>query len=313
MGMEMGSINSVGFAAFMAGVTVFLIVYAIMAPVNDYTQEDFSETAWGEVRAGSSVNESGIFERFIRPAVRNFLPQTPMAALVKARNNSKVQELLVRSGNPWNIQPEEFFGIQFVAGAVGFAVALLLVWIEALPTMLPFFAWLFIGAAGGAFLPKVLLDKERGKRKKAAQRGLPEALDLLVITLNSGQNFAPALAEVVKRLPDGLVKEELGRVSADLRAGRTLDKALLDFARRAPSDEVESFCKAVVQAERLGADVAETLTDQSETARASYEAMLDEKIGKLPTTLFFPILGLMLPALFIMILAPAFSNISKAF
>jgi tight adherence protein C len=310
--IDMSGIQSVGFVAFLFAIAAFLVVYAMMAPVNEYRQEDFSNESWGEVRAGASAADSGIFDRFVRPAVRNFLPQTPMAALVKARNNSKVQELLVRSGNPWNIQPEEFFGVQFVSGAAGFAAALLLVWMEILPAAVPFAAWLAVGAVGGAFLPKVLLDKERGKRRKQAQRGLPEALDLIVITLNSGMNFTPALAEVVKRLPEGLVKDELGRVSLDLRAGRTLERALLDFARRAPSDEVESFCKSVVQAERLGADVAETLTDQAETARQSYEALLDEKIGKLPTTLFFPILGLMLPALFIMILAPAFSSINGA-
>ena len=303
-----------GFAAVMAAITVFLVVYAIWAPINDLSQDEFrDDEAWSDVRSGAESNQSGIFERFIRPAVRNFLPQTPMAALIKARNNSKVQELLVRSGNPWNIQPEEYFGIRLLSGAAGFTVAMVMVMIEALPATIPYPGWLAIGTGLGAYVPKVLLDKERGKRKKAAQKGLPEALDLMVITLNSGMNFGPALAEVVQRLPEGLVRDELTRVSADLRAGRSLDESLLDFARRAPSDEVESFCKAVVQAERLGADVAETLGDQSETARAAYEAALDERIGKLPTTLFFPILGLMLPALFIVILAPAFSNITKAF
>lgn len=304
---------SVGFAAFMAAITGFLVVYAIMAPVNEMPEDDFSHEAWGEVRSGTTASQSGLFERYVRPAVRNFLPQTPMAALVKARNNSKVQELLVRSGNPWNIQPEEYFGIRILAGAAGFMVALFMVGVEALPTMLPWYAWLAVFTGLGAFVPKVLLDKEKGKRKKQAQKGLPEALDLMVITLNSGMNFVPALAEVVQRLPEGIIRDELKRVSADLRAGKNMEAALLDFARRAPSDEVESFCKAVVQAERLGADVAETLTDQSETARQSYEATLDERIGKLPTTLFFPILGLMLPALFLVILAPAFSNITKAF
>lgn len=303
-----------GFAAFMAAITAFLVVYAICAPINDLSRDEYSDDeAWSDVRSGAATNQSGLFERFIRPAVRNFLPQTPMAALVKARNNSKVQELLVRSGNPWNIQPEEFFGIRVLSGAAGFALAMIMVLVEMLPSMIPFPGWLAIGAGVGAYVPKVLLDKERGKRKKAAQKGLPEALDLMVITLNSGMNFGPALAEVVQRLPEGLVRDELTRVSADLRAGRSLEESLLDFARRAPSDEVESFCKAVVQAERLGADVAETLTDQSETARAAYEATLDERIGKLPTTLFIPILLLMLPALFLVILAPAFSNITKAF
>lgn len=303
--------DSIGFAAFMAALTAFILVYAIMAPVREVSFDDFEEVE--SQTPGTVAEGSGLFEKFVRPMIRNFLPQTPMSAQIKARNNSKVRELLVRSGNPWNIQPEEFFALRFLSAGAGFIAAITLLFLEILPTMLPWYGWLAVGTGVGAFLPKVLLDKEKGKRVKAARKGLPEALDLLVITLNSGQNFSPALAEVVQRLPEGIIREELTRVSADLRAGRTLEMSLTDFARRAPSEEVESFCKAVQQSERLGADVAATLTDQSETARASYEAALDVRIGKLPTTLFFPILGLMLPALFITILAPAFSNIANAF
>lgn len=308
--------GNIGLAAFLMAFAVFVGVYAIIAPVNELPKDDFADDpAYGPSDAvmPTDPTKAGMFQRIVLPTVRNFLPQTPMSALIKARNNSKTIELLVRSGNPWGIQPEEFFGLRILAAIAGLGAGLLLSVAGLLPSLLPVYGWMAAGALVGSYLPKVRLDSAKGKRRKAAQKGLPEALDLMVITLNAGANFAPALAEVVDRLPAGIIKDELSRVSTDLRAGKTLEQSLTDFARRAPSDEVESFCKAVVQAERLGADVSDTLKAQAEAARQSYEASLDERIGKLPTTLYFPILGLMLPALFVVILAPALSSISAAF
>lgn len=300
-----------GLTALLFGVAVFLTVYAIMAPVREMPKDDYRELIG--VEAPETPANGGLFDRIVRPALRNFMPQSPMSAQNNSITRDKTVELLVRSGNPWNIQPEEYTGLRYLSALFMFFVFLVLSEMAILPAYLPTIGWMFGGALLGFSLPKVLLDKEKGKRRKSAQKGLPEALDLLRITLVSGMNFQPALGEVCTRLPEGIVRDELTRVSDDLRAGKSLSRAMLDFARRAPSDEVESFCKAVVQSEKLGSDVSDTLQQQSLAARASYEADLDKKIGQLPTTLFIPILCLMLPSLFIIILAPAFQNISKAF
>lgn len=302
---------TIGVVAFFFGLATFFAVYAWRAPLVELRRDDFDADLVGAVPV--DPNDNSLFERLVRPAVRNILPQTPLAAQLKARNSSKTIELLVRSGNPWNIQPEEYFGIRLLSGAAGFALMLLAFVTDSLPPVLPLGVWLLLGVLIGTYVPKTLLDRTKGRRLKEAQRGLPEALDLLVITLNSGMNFAQALAEVVERLPVGVVKDELRRVSIDLRSGKNLQRALTDFARRAPSEEVEAFAKAVIVSERLGSTMTDTLTGQSQSARAAYEALLDVKIGKLPTTLFFPILGFMLPALFLVILAPAISNILEAF
>lgn len=303
--------------ALLAGAAVFFAVYAIMAPVNDLSfggEDEFTASNGGwRVTVTAPAGDSA-FEKYVRPAVRNFLPQAPMAVVLHARRDQKAAELLVRSGNPWNILPEELFGIRVLGAAAAFVGAVALTAIGALPPLLGSTAlWLPLMGYLGWWYPGSRLKAARGKRIKSARKGLPEALDLLIITLNSGMNFAPALAEVVERLPEGIIEVELRRVLADLQAGRRLDAALADLARRAPSDEVESFCKAIVVSERLGSDVSETLRNQADAARQAYEAHLDVRIGKLSTTLYFPILCFMLPALFLAILAPAFSSIAAAF
>lgn len=299
---------SAGFVALLGALTVMTAFYALVAPVNDIFDDRY-ETDGSEDGPAEPLNA---FERYMRPAIRNILPQTPMSVLTKARGSSKVNELLIRSGNPWNITAEEFVGLRIVSAICGFFLFLFLSVIAFLPDFLPVEGWTVVGGALGYYFPKVRIDRHVGARRKATQRGLPEALDLMVIILNSGMQFQPALAEVVSRLPDGVIREELRKVLNDLKANRSLSAALTDLSRRAPGEEVESFAKAVVQGQRLGADVSETLKAQATAARASYEANLDVRIGKLPTTLFFPILGLMLPALFVVIMAPAFSQIGKA-
>lgn len=300
---------SLGLVSILAGLAVLSAFYAILAPVHEIFEESPDELL---VADHATSGKQSAFERLVRPAVRNVLPQTPMSALVAARSSTKIKELLIRSGNPWNVTAEEFVGIRIVSAIAGLFIFLFLSAIGFLPDMLPVEGWTVLGGAIGYYFPKVRIDRHVGARRKGTQRGLPEALDLLVIILNAGMQFQPALTEVVSRLPEGVMRDELSRVLADLKANKPLEVALTDLARRAPGDEVESFCKAIVQGQRLGADITETLKSQASAARQAYEASLDERIGKLPTTLFFPILGLMLPALFLVIMAPAFSQISQA-
>lgn len=304
---------SIGMTALFAGIAAFAMIWAMLAPTKApwVAPDGFDDR---RVIPGGETNPDSLFERYIRPTVRNFLPQTPMSAQMKARNNDKIVELLVRSGNPWNIQPEEFWGLRILAGVAGFFIALGYMFLYGEPPIpAPEPVFLALGAFCGQLYPKARLDGVKAKRQREARKQLPEALDLLVITISSGMNFHKGLAEVVERLPEGIIRDELARVSTDLRAGTPLEKALTDFARRAPSDEVEGFAKAIVISEKVGADVTETLRAQSTSARVAYEAALDVQINRLPTRLIIPVMVLFLPAMMVVLFAPAMANIGTVF
>ena len=302
-----------GWVAFLTAAAVLTGFYAWKGNTGRTIARDEYDTTSLRTPHDDSEPVTGLFERIIRPMIRNILPQTPMAAQVKARNSTKIAELLVKSGNPWNIQPEEFLALRILAFIVGAGLAGWLCLVGAMPPLLPKIGWVLIGSIIGAFVPNVLLDGAKGRRLKEARRTLPEAVDLLTITLESGKRLDTAIAEVQLQLPEGVIREELARVVSDLNTGRDLTGALTDFARRAPSFEVESFARSIITAEKMGSDATDTLKRQAIQARSDYEQMLDAKIGKLPTTLFFPILLLMVPALFIVILAPSITNIGAAF
>lgn len=297
-----------GIAALLAGLTVFLTLYVLFAPKKfekaEMPTSDFKDVA----------SEPNSFDRYVRPALRNFLPQTPFQASMSKEDRDKIAELLLRSGNPWKIRPEEYRGTQILFLFIGVVAGIVLAFFDLIPLGgVPPVALIPVLGIVGYLIPYSVHNTQKESRVKEIQKQLPEALDLLVITLASGQNFDPALRSVVPRIPDGLLKEELSRTVLEIKSGRSLDRALTDFADRSASDDSASFAKAVVQAQKLGADVTTTLELQAVSARRSYEARLEKKIAKLSTTMFIPLIGTMLPAMLGIFTAPALVQMSEMF
>lgn len=300
-----------GIVALLGGLAVFLFFYAIYAPKKVVRKDDVSDQFFSENNADTG-EEASAFDRYIRPALRNFLPQSPLSASLKDEQRSKIEQLLIRSGNPWGIRPEEYQGLQVFFAFAGFFLGLVLGVLGIIPVAPPLLVVLLTTAAGFIW-PRSFHNTKREARSKEIQRQLPEALDLLVVTLASGQNFEPALEQVNGRLPQGLLRDELTKVSTEIRAGRSLERALLAFANRAANEEAETFAKSVAQAQHLGADVSETLSNQAASARRNYEALLDRKTARLSTTMFVPLILTMLPALLLVFLAPVVATLTGGF
>jgi len=293
--------GNVGLASLLIGISVFLIMYAIFAP---------RKSAGIIGRTAPTAGATDGFSRYVRPMLRNFIPQTPLSAAAQNMGSDKTELLLIRSGNPWKIRPEEFLGIQVLFAAIGLFAGILMAAFNPLPAV-PGIVWLLAFPLAGYAMPYSYHNTLKESRSKEVQKQLPEALDLLVITLASGQNFEPALGQVVPTLPDGLLKEEMTKVNYELAAGRGIESSLLDFARRASSDEVESFAKAVSQAQRLGSDVSETLVNQATSARAAYESRIEKKISRLSSIMMIPLVFTMIPSLMLIIIAPTMSQLSN--
>ena len=256
------------------------------------------------------VDDSSGFERYVRPLLRTIKPETPLGAALRTRaGDGKIRTMLIRSGNPLRITPFEYFGLQIIGLAAGLVGGLAIMTLQVLPNFVAIGLGVGLGFFGPGMYHKNLMDN----RQRDVRREFPEALDLLVITMSSGRNFGPALTEVVGRLPDGLVRTELARVAGEMNGGKAMDRCLLDLAERAPTDGVEAFAKSVVQGEKVGADMVETLKGQSEAARAAYEAAIDSKTAKLNQTLIIPVMVFMVPALLAVLIGPAMSDLASGF
>jgi tight adherence protein C len=133
---------------------------------------------------------------------------------------------------------------------------------------------------------------------------LPDALDLLTISVEAGLGFDAALAKVVEKM-DGSLVMEFRQALAEIRMGRTRREALRDIVARCEAQPVANFIGAIVQAEQLGVPIAKVLQIQSQQLRIERRQRAEEAAAKAPVKMLFPMVGCIFPTIFIVILGPA--------
>jgi tight adherence protein C len=141
---------------------------------------------------------------------------------------------------------------------------------------------------------------------------LPDALDLLAVSVEAGLGFDAAVAKLTEEM-DGPLIEEFELTLNAMRIGESRQEALKKLSERADTAEVSAFVRAVVQADQFGISMGRILRVQAADSRLRRQAAAEEKAMKLPVKMLFPTAAFIFPAMFIVILGPAFLNISKVF
>lgn len=209
---------------------------------------------------------------------------------------------LQQAGNPGNLTPIMFSGIR-----MGLASLLLVIFgFVTFRSMAASQAMMYtaIGAGLGYLIPGIWLGQQIKRRKHNIVKALPDALDLLTISVEAGLAFDSALQRVTEKWDNELSKE-FRRVLTDTRLGRARRDALKDMAARAGVDDVQTFIAAIIQAEQLGVSIGKILRIQSDQMRVRRRQRAEEAAQKAPIKMLFPMVFLIFPALFVVILGPA--------
>lgn len=176
--------------------------------------------------------------------------------------------------------------------------------------------WMVVaGAAFGAagfFLPDLLLHNVGLKRQERIQKDLADTVDLLVISIQAGLGFDAALAQVARNTT-GPLAGEFQRVLQEMQIGKTRREAFQALADRVSAQDVQHFVAAIVQADALGVPISGVLGEQAGEMRTRRRQRAEEQAQKVPVKILFPLMALVLPALFIVILGPAVLQILDAF
>lgn len=246
-------------------------------------------------------------ERVLKPLFRSIL--TTLGRFGLKQNQERLRINLQLAGNPGNITPNMFIGLRMALAIVLLVVVGLLVF-GRLPFMQALMGTL-IAAMIGYILPGIWLDRKIKERKKNILKALPDALDLLCISVEAGLAFDLALQRVAQKW-DNELSREFQRVLQDIRLGRTRREALRDLVTRTGVEDVQTFVSAVIQADQLGVSMSKILRIQSDQLRVRRRQRAEEAAQKAPVKMLIPMVFLIFPALFVVILGPAVPRIMSA-
>jgi tight adherence protein C len=177
-----------------------------------------------------------------------------------------------------------------------------------------FFNLLLLGLVGfcSYSLPDFWLSRQITQRQTAIINALPDALDLLVIANDAGLSFEMAMQEITSKW-DNELAQEFGRVLSDIRMGQARRDALNGLSERTGVANVISFVTAVTQAESMGVSIGRVLTVQSEELRVKRRQRAQERANQAPIKMMFPLVFLIFPSIFAVLLGPAVPEIMRAF
>jgi tight adherence protein C len=156
----------------------------------------------------------------------------------------------------------------------------------------------------GFFMPTMFLSSKIQRRQDAIIKKFPDALDLMSICVDAGLTFDGAMAKVDEKWDDDLARE-YGRVIYEMQLGKSRRQALRDMSDRMEVPDVTSFVAAILQADQLGVSIGKVLRIQSEQMRIRRRQRAEEKAHQAPVKMLFPMVFLIFPSMFIVLLGPA--------
>jgi tight adherence protein C len=175
------------------------------------------------------------------------------------------------------------------------------------------FATVLAAAAMGFFGPNEYVRRLASRRQKQISRGLPNALDLMVVCVESGLGLDQAILQVSKELEHAHpeITEEFGMVNLELKAGKRRVEALRNLAERTGVDDLKKLVAVLIQADRFGTGVAQSLRAHADFMRIQARQVAEEKAAKLGVKLIFPIFFCILPSLFVVTVGPVAMKIIR--
>jgi len=252
--------------------------------------------------------QAPFLERTLRPLAGRLAGTT--SRFTSSSFTAQTEKNLALAGNPGNLRVADWMAIKVIS-AVVFAILFFLLFTFVLNTG-PILG-VALGAVGivvGYIVPEFWLGRRRRARQHAIVLQLPDALDLLTISVRAGLGFDAALGKVVEKMVGPLV-DEFRRALAEVRVGKARRDALRDIIPRTEVPALTNFIGAIIQAEQLGVAISKVLQVQSEQLRIERRQRAEEMAAKAPIKMLFPLVGCIFPSLFIVILGPAIILIIK--
>jgi tight adherence protein C len=247
--------------------------------------------------------------RVVRPIAGNVLSM--LGSVLPRNHRDRVHQQLVRSGLSGQFRAEEIITLRVLGGVVGLLLGFLLVGTGTLTGGIGLLVVVLLPVLG-AQAPQSWLDRRVDERADAIRRDLPDTLDLLAISVEAGVGFEGALGVVCDNFTSPLA-DEFARTLREMELGLPRRDALQNLKKRTEVPELSNFVLTLTQADALGMPIGRVLKTAAEEMRSKRQQWAREKAAKLPVKILFPLVLFIFPAIFVVLLGPAASDIGGAF
>jgi tight adherence protein C len=295
------------FAVFCLAGAAFLVGEIATAPARQRWSSVRRAATYGRMEVRSEAQGESFHDRFLAP-LREWLAGWALKANPRLSVDSIAMKLLA-AGVGRRISPTGFLALKGAAAIGGLVLGTMIGRFGGIGWAL--LAALFLGALG-FFIPDYALTLKGRSRRERIQADLPDALDLLAVSVEAGLGFDGAVAKLSEHM-EGPLAEEFGLTLSEMRIGESRQEALKRLAERVDAPELSAFVRAIIQADTLGTTLGRILRVQAADSRLRRQAAAEERAMKAPIKMLFPTVLFIFPAMFLVILGPAILNIQELF
>jgi tight adherence protein C len=221
-------------------------------------------------------------------------------------SEAEVRQKLVAAGM-YGTTPRKLLGYQVILAVF---LPVMTLWLA--PSMGASLVLTVLLAAGagafGWFAPMGFVDRRIRQRHDEMNRQMPDMIDLLIVTIEAGLGILASMRVAGEQLRDPL-GQELRLTLQEQRMGLSVGEAIESLGRRADCENMRIFVRALTQGEKLGVSIGTTMRNLASEMRKRRKAMAEERAQKMPIKMLFPLLFFIFPAIFIVLLVPAFIQI----
>lgn len=262
---------------------------------------------YGSVRVAANREERlSLHERVVAPATARIAGA--MLRLNRRENIEQVQQRLLAAGLG-SVSPSGYLAGKGILAGTG-ALFGFVIWISLASTA--GFMLMLALAAIGYIAPGYFVGTRSRKRRDEVQKDLPDALDLLAVSVEAGLGFDAAISKLIEHMEGPLI-DEFGLALSEMRVGEARQDALKKLSARVDSQELSAFVRAIIQADQLGISLGRILRVQATDSRNKRQSAAEEKAMKAPIKMLFPTVMFIFPAMFIVVLGPAMLSLGKIF
>lgn len=249
-------------------------------------------------------------QRVLRPMLVRL--GNALSRLSPSKSRAEAELMLERAGKPYGWGSTEFLGLRIFVAVIFGVLAFLITIIS--PSVGPVTKLVapLVAVVMGFILPVLWIRQKINKRKKEIIKSLPDAMDLLTIAVEAGMGFDGALQKVAEKW-DNELSRAFAKVVQEMRLGVIRREALRNMSNNMDVPDVTSFVAAIIQADQLGVSIAKILRIQSEQMRTKRRQRAEEQANKAPIKMLFPMVFLIFPALFVVLLGPAVIILMETF